>query len=106
MKDIKKEVKWYICYYFILFYLLPFIILGTGIIFKGLEWFFLYMLIIFPITYALFLWKYKNFFKGKIENYKKLLFVIWGLFLLSLIFIPIYFYVLMAMIIKNSKFGF
>jgi hypothetical protein len=104
MKDIKKEVKEYIIYYFLLFYLLPFIILGTGIISKGLELFLLYMGIIFPVTYAFFLWYYKNKFKDKIENYKKLLLIIWGGFLLLLALVPLYFYYIVVSMFKNANF--
>ncbi len=103
MEKTNKDLINYSVYYFLLFYFLPFILLGTGFVYSGLEFFLLYMLIIFPISFTFFLLGLKKMFKGKLLSYKRSLMIIWGIFLLFLIFIPTYIFILMNLMLSGFK---
>jgi len=92
MEKIKKEIISYIVYYFVIFFVAPFIALGSGWIVKDFGWFLIYSLFIFPTTFLFCLWLYRKNFKNKTVAYKKFLFVIWGVFLLTYIISASYIY--------------
>jgi hypothetical protein len=103
MEKINKDLINHSIYYFLLFYFLPFILLGTGFIYSGLEFFLLYMLIIFPISFVFFLLGLKKMFKDKMISYKRNIVILWGIFLLFLIFIPSYIFILMHFMLSGFK---
>ena len=81
MEKINKKIINFIIYYFLIFFVIPVILLGTSLIVNDFGWFLVYSVIVFPLTFLYCLWIFKKNFKFKTEDYKKYLYIIWSVFL-------------------------
>ncbi|OGF27140.1 hypothetical protein A2331_00090 [Candidatus Falkowbacteria bacterium RIFOXYB2_FULL_34_18] len=72
MNNINKELKLYIFYYFLIFFILPFIVLGSGLIIKDPGWFIEYIVFIILPTFLIFVWYYKKILKEKLKFIKNI----------------------------------
>ena len=97
------KVNFNFIFYFLVFYIVPFLILGSGLVFSGMDWFFLYIKTIYPFSSLILLVSYKESYKNKIEFYKRKLFIVWFLFALSYVIIPIYIYIMVQSMLSLGK---
>src|SRR3989339_2073472 len=97
------KVNFNFIFYFLVFYIVPFLVLGSGLVFSGMDWFFLYIKTIYPFSFLILLVSYKESYKNKIKFYKRKLFIVWFLFALSYVIIPIYIYIMVQSMLSLGK---
>lgn len=99
--NLQKNLLFCLGLYFIIFIVLPFILLKPLFLVKDIAWFIDYFIFVFPLTFFAFIWFItKNNISGK--N----VFLLWISFFAIYILLIFYNYNMVVTIINNSRFPF